>query len=99
MNDISIIVGLIGGIMGLVALIIAFEYTGFYMLQSVFGIDEGGLGLRIFSIVFFALAMLTFLFKSERKHKDWWYLVIFVEFKKIEELECVFAKSSTSLNM
>ena len=66
--------------MGLIALIIAFEYTGFYMLQSVFGIDEGGLGLRIFSIVFFALAMLTFLFKSERKHKDWWYLVIIAGF-------------------
>ena len=66
--------------MGLVALIIAFEYTCFFVMQCVFGIDQGGTGLRVFSIVFFALCLREFLFCTERRQKDWWFMIVIAAF-------------------
>ena len=43
--------------MGLISLVIAFEYTFFFMLQVVVGSDERGAGMQAFNIVVFVLAM------------------------------------------
>ena len=43
--------------MGLISLIIAFEYTFFFMLQVIVGSDKRGTGMHAFSVVIFVLAM------------------------------------------
>lgn len=65
--------------MGLLALILSYEYPLFFMLQVVFGLDEGGAGLKLFSSAIFGVVLIIYLASIGRKKRAVSYTpVIFV---------------------
>ena len=65
-----------GNIMGLIAIILSFEYTLFFIVQSIFQMDEGGAGLRVFSILFFIPVVVKFFTSTIQHLKNKDYIVL-----------------------